>query len=335
MSDKMKNLLLKVGNNKILVDAIINRHPITFYYSGPVKLKKTKVKRGYRVKAEPVAMGPNKKSGRLMLRAYIDEPSVSKRGTPKKVGLRKSNYGWRTFMISRMSRIEIFRDETFNTIREKYKPGDDKSFSETYVSTDFSVTPPKPKIGSTKKEPTPIKEPKKPKGSVTPLTKNIDTEKTVTKQSRELDKEFNNYDDELQSIENEIKTTLDSYKNSTTPEEQNTYVTKLKELNLKKNDLINKVTDAISTIGSDIEIKDLSKVNNFKNKFANKKKDLNIIVPDVKIKPPKLPDSNPDNEEESKKDELPQIKPKNKPDEDVNNLNEHFINRVKRLIIYR
>lgn len=332
----MKNLLLKVGNNKTLVDAIINRHPITFYYSGPNKPKKKSVKRGYRVKAEPVAMGPHATSGRLLLRAYIDDPSVSKRGTPKKVGLKKSNYGWRTFMISRMSRIEIFRNETFNTVRDKYKAGDDDSFSETFVSTDFSVTPPKPRIGNIKKEPKTTKEPKSTKEPK--ISKDVTTapiKKTITKQTRDIEKEFDTLDDELGSIENEIKTTLDSYKNSTTPEEQKTYVTKLKELNLKKNEIINKVTNAITDVGKDVDLKDLSKVNNFKSKFAAKKKDLDVIVPDVKIKPPKLPDSFDDNADEVSNDELPQIKPKNKPDEDINNLNEHFINRVKRLIIYK
>ena len=49
--------LLKTTKNKPLVDAIVNRHPITFYYSGPRKPKKKSVKAGYRVKAEPVALG--------------------------------------------------------------------------------------------------------------------------------------------------------------------------------------------------------------------------------------------------------------------------------------
>ena len=148
--------LLKTTKNKPLVDAIVNRHPITFYYSGPRKPKKKSVKAGYRVKAEPVALGAHKTTGNLLVRAYIDDPSVSKRGTPGKVGKEKSNYGWRTFLASRMSNVQVVKDETFNTIREKYNGGgDDKSMSVTYVSTDFSQTPPKPKIGDTKKvEPT-------------------------------------------------------------------------------------------------------------------------------------------------------------------------------------
>jgi len=34
--------ILKTTKNKPLVDAIVNRHPITFYYSGPRKPKKEK-----------------------------------------------------------------------------------------------------------------------------------------------------------------------------------------------------------------------------------------------------------------------------------------------------
>jgi len=53
--------VLKTTKNKPLVSAITNRNPISFYYSGPRKPKKNSVKAGYRVKAEPVALGSNKR----------------------------------------------------------------------------------------------------------------------------------------------------------------------------------------------------------------------------------------------------------------------------------
>ena len=172
--------ILKVSSNKILVDAIVNRHPITFYYSGPRKPKKNSVKAGRRIKAELVAMGAQKHSGGLVVRAYIDSPSVSKRGTPTAVGKEKANYGWRTFLVYRMKNIEVHKNETFNTIREKYNGGgDDKSMSVTYVSTDFSKNPPKPKIGDTKK---PAKAPKQPEAK--PTTK--PAAPTITKQARNV-----------------------------------------------------------------------------------------------------------------------------------------------------
>ena len=98
IEEQNDSALLKTSKNKPLVDAIVNRHPITFYYSGPRKPKKKSVKAGYRVKAEPVALGAHKSTGNLIVRAYIDDPSASKRGTPSKVGKEKANYGWRTFL---------------------------------------------------------------------------------------------------------------------------------------------------------------------------------------------------------------------------------------------
>ena len=163
--------ILKTTKTKPIVDAIKNRYPITFYYSGPRKPKKDSVKAGYRVKAEAVALGLSKK-GNLILRAWVQPPSTSKKGF--------SEHGWRTFILGRMNNVQVMGDETFDTKRPQYKEGDDRSMSVTYVTADWTKTPktkpvekPQPTKGTPTKvqpvakpvvkptEPTPI-EPKTP-----------------------------------------------------------------------------------------------------------------------------------------------------------------------------
>jgi hypothetical protein len=117
--------ILKTSKNKILVNAIVNRHPITFWYSGPRKT----VKSGRRINGEPVALGLSKK-GNLLIRTYVQPPSVSKKGFEE--------HGWRTFMVSRMSMIEVDKETTFDIKRDKYKEGNDDSFSVTYVTSDWN-----------------------------------------------------------------------------------------------------------------------------------------------------------------------------------------------------
>lgn len=319
--EEQNSPILKTTANKPLVDAIVNRHPITFYYKGPRKPKKNSVKAGYRVKAEPVALGANKHSGNLVLRAYIDDPSVSKRGTPGKVGNEKSNYGWRTFRTSRMSGVQILKDETFNTIRDKYNGGgDDKSMSVTYVSTDFSQNPPKPKIGDTKKPEikTTTVEPKKP---------------TITKQTRNVDAELKQFDKDLEQVEKDIKTSLDNYKRTKNSPDEIKYVNQLKDLNKKKDELLTKIANTITNIGKDANQEDKSKINKFTKRVSAKKNDLNVIVPQPTKKPTKVPNKT----DEPKSDEkLPNVPKKEKPSKDTNtyDLNEGFIKRIKNLIIY-
>jgi hypothetical protein len=121
--------ILKTTKTKPIVDAIKNRNMITFYYSGPQKPKKDSVKNGYRVKAEAVALGLSKK-GNLIVRAWVQPPSVSKKGFAK--------HGWRTFIIGRMSNVEI-TDEVFNGKRPDYKEGSDNSMTTTYVTTNWGT----------------------------------------------------------------------------------------------------------------------------------------------------------------------------------------------------
>jgi hypothetical protein len=123
--------ILKTTATKPIVDAIKNRRKISFFYSGPRKPSKDSVKAGKRINAEPVAIGLSKK-GNLIIRAWVDAPSVSKKGFNKTK--------WRTFILGRASNIEI-KDETFNEKRPGYKEGDDKSMSVTYVTTDWSKKP--------------------------------------------------------------------------------------------------------------------------------------------------------------------------------------------------
>jgi hypothetical protein len=142
--------VLKTTRTKPIVDAIKNRKKITFYYSGPRKPKKDSVKAGYRVKAEAVALGLSKK-GNLVMRAYVQPPSTSKKGFEK--------HGWRTFMLSRMSGTNV-TDEIFNEKRPGYKEGNDNGLSVTYVTTDWTNKPEvkKPRIVTQKPSTEPIKQ---------------------------------------------------------------------------------------------------------------------------------------------------------------------------------
>jgi len=124
--------ILKTSRTKPLVDAIKNRYPISFIYTGPQTPKKDSVKPGKRIKAEAVALGLSKK-GNLIIRAYVQPPSVSKKGFNK--------HGWRTFMVSRMGNIQIHQNETFDTKKQLYRDGDDGSMTVTYVTSLWNTAP--------------------------------------------------------------------------------------------------------------------------------------------------------------------------------------------------
>lgn len=152
-----------------LINAINKRNTVTFYYSGPIKPKKDSVKRGTRYKAEVVALGLTKK-GYMAIRAYVQPPSTSKKGFNK--------HGWRTFLVARMSNIQINTDEVFDTKRPGYKEGDDRSFTVTYAKTDWDI----------KSNPKPIKKPEPlPKTEPTPTTK-VEPEKTELPQPKPVEK---------------------------------------------------------------------------------------------------------------------------------------------------
>ncbi len=125
---------------RALANAIKKRNPISFFYNGP----RNQVQAGRRVKVEVVALGVSKK-GNMIIRGWVQPPSRSK------TGFSKNN--WRTFMVSRLTQVEIFDEETFDTKRPGYKEGDDKSMLTTYVTSDWSSTPDVPKDTEPTSEP--------------------------------------------------------------------------------------------------------------------------------------------------------------------------------------
>jgi hypothetical protein len=138
--------ILKTSKTQPLVDAIRQRHPITFYYTGPQKPEKERVLPGTRQSGEPVALGLSKK-GNLIIRVFVPSPNVSKKGLDKTQ--------WRTFMVSRMSNVKIDDEVSFDEKRPQYKEGDDDSMSVTYVTSDWTHTP------EPQAEPTPEVEPQR------------------------------------------------------------------------------------------------------------------------------------------------------------------------------
>ena len=125
----------KGKKSNTLVSAITNRNPITFYYTGPKEPSRDSVKSGVRVRAEAVAMGLSK-GGNVIIRAYVQPPSVSKKGYSKT--------NWRTYRVDRMSNLQIQQDETFDVTRPGYKQGaesDKGPMITTYVTTNWTETP--------------------------------------------------------------------------------------------------------------------------------------------------------------------------------------------------
>ena len=163
--------ILKTTKTKPIVDAIKNRKKIDFYYSGPRKGRDS-VKSGKRESAELVAMGLSKR-GNLIVRAYVDTPSVSKKG------FEKTN--WRTFMVSRMSDVKI-SDEKFDQKRPDYEEGADNSMSVTYVTSDWTNKPEvkKPRIVKSKPEVPSATATTEPTPSVEPTTTTTTPEEPKT-----------------------------------------------------------------------------------------------------------------------------------------------------------
>ena len=181
--------ILKTSKTKPIVDSIKNRNKISFFYTGPRKPAKDSVKPGKRIDAEAVALGLSKR-GNLIVRAYVQPPSVSKKGFDKT--------GWRTFMVGRMSDLRI-SDEKFDQKRPDYKEGDDRSMSVTYVTTDWASKPevkklrimkPKPSTSSAiaTTEPTPSVEPTTTTTPEEPKTTELPQPKTQTKPEKVVSK---------------------------------------------------------------------------------------------------------------------------------------------------
>lgn len=322
-----------------IVDAIKSKKRITFYYTGPRKPKKISVKPGYRIKAEPVAIGLNK-NGYLVVRAYIDSPSQSKRGTPSNVGKEKANYGWRTFRVSRMSAITLLKNETFDpTVREKYNGGeDDKSMTTTYVKIKPGKGLEKPEITKPeKKEPEVTTEPttqepevsvepttqQEPKVSAKPTTsaptvkakpaKTVDLNKAatqkITSKTRSFDQEISSAQNDLSSVQKQIDSNKENLlKAKGTPDYQK-YVDIARELTTQKTDLTKKVDGLVDQLAQ-------AAVNQ-KNVDVQKFQSANSVKQNSGLK------------EIPKKD-----KPAAPPEEEDEEMfvNESVINRIKKLI---
>ena len=80
-------LLEQEDKLEVLRKAILERMPISIYYSGPPD----EVREGQRNDIEPIVLGKNKKSGNLVIWAYVFK-GVSKRGIP----------GWKMFRVDRI-----------------------------------------------------------------------------------------------------------------------------------------------------------------------------------------------------------------------------------------
>ena len=167
--DRMGKLIVQATNTKPIADAIKNRRKISFYYSGKRKPKKDSVQAGKRILVEPIAMGLNS-LGKLIIRAWVQPPSVSKKGFSKT--------NWRTFILANARDIEI-TDDIFNEKRPGYKEGDDGSMSVTYVTSDWTKTP------SIKKYKEPLK-PRVKKEPTTTVTKKVEKPKEQPTQEPQI-----------------------------------------------------------------------------------------------------------------------------------------------------
>lgn len=201
----------KGKKSNTLVNAITNRNPITFYYTGPKEPSKDSVKSGVRVRAEAVAMGLSK-GGNVIIRAYVQPPSVSKKG------YNKTN--WRTFRVDRMSNLQIQQDETFDITRPGYKEGaesDRGPMVTTYVTANWTKTP------EVKKQETPPPTPE-PKPSVKPTKEPLPQPKTDEKPSpvpQEQPKDysgevFNKLQNVVKDVNGEKVVTTQDFQNAST-----------------------------------------------------------------------------------------------------------------------
>ena len=202
----LSQILLEAPNgsiNKRLKDAIINRHPVSFYYNGP----KGEVLPGRRVRAELVAMGLTKK-GNMVVRGWVQPPSVSKKGFNNS-NQNTPEYGWRLFIITRMSGINIYEDETFNQKRPGYNENGDKSLTSIEVKSNWGTLP-IPKKEEPKPTVTPTIEPQK-----TELPQPKPKQKPTTLPQPEIKRDIEVYDDlknKINTVNNKKEITSDDVK---------------------------------------------------------------------------------------------------------------------------
>lgn len=187
--------------------AIENRYPVSFYYNGP----KGEVLPGRRIKAEMVAMGLTKK-GNLVVRAWVQPPSTSKKGFEE--------HGWRLFNLKRMSGIQIYEDETFDTQRPDYNPEGDRSLTTIDAKSNWGVSKPT-KVEPKPTEPTPSKVEPKPTTQPEPKTTELPQPKSVEKPTPiptpEVNRDvevFNDLKTKVNDVEGQKQISPDEFKNS-------------------------------------------------------------------------------------------------------------------------
>lgn len=191
--------------------AIENRYPVSFYYNGP----KGEVLPGRRIKAEMVAMGLTKK-GNLVVRAWVQPPSTSKKGFEE--------HGWRLFNLKRMSGIQIYEDETFDTKRPDYNPDGDRSLTTIDAKSNWGTTKEPTKVEPTKikptpqpkpTEPTPQPKPTEPTPTELPQPKSVEKPTPVPTPEVRRDVEvFNDLKTKVNDVEGQKQITPDEFKNS-------------------------------------------------------------------------------------------------------------------------
>lgn len=202
----LTNILLEApigGKQKTLEYAIKNRMPVSFDYRGP----KGEVLPGRRVKAELVASGLTKK-GNLAVRGWVQPPSVSKKGF--------GEHGWRTFILDRISSgsVQVYEDQQFNQKRPGYKGGEDKSFSTTYVTSDWdTVSQPKQQEPIKTPEPKPKQEPRAKQELPQPKPKDK-PEVTPTETPKREVEVFNDLKNKIKVLDNVKQITPDEFKNA-------------------------------------------------------------------------------------------------------------------------
>lgn len=154
----IKQILLEANpnskRNKELIDAIKNRHPVSFYYNGP----RGEVLAGRRIKSELVAMGLTSK-GNLVVRGWVKPPSTSKKGFEK--------HGWRLFKLSGMSGVKIYDEETFDIERPGLNKDGDRTLTTVYATSDWGVRQPdredpQPDLPQPEQQPRPDERPPQP-----------------------------------------------------------------------------------------------------------------------------------------------------------------------------
>lgn len=205
----------KGKKSNTLVSAITNRNPITFYYTGPKEPSKDSVKSGVRVRAEAVAMGLSK-GGNVIIRAYVQPPSVSKKGYSKT--------NWRTFRVDRMSNLQIQQDETFDVTRPGYKQGaesDKGPMVTTYVTTNWTKTPEVKKQETPPPTATPQPQPKpttKPSKEPLPQPKSDEKPSAVPQeQPKDFSGEiFNKLQSNIKDVNGDKVVTTQDFQNAST-----------------------------------------------------------------------------------------------------------------------